>query len=392
MPIYAECLFCRFQTQVPDQAVGMSVKCPKCKSFFTMAPIKPSKSRSTKKDKYADSSVDAPNPVSGTSQTASATIDPTGRDQPVEDEKEVEPDRLLPQFALPKTSTQLAVSPSKVPSGFLARQIDFSTFLVILLGGGALGFAQSLTLAPWVIPIAILGLLMGVITLFSRMVRDQAIAVIVAGTSLNALILFAAMFFPGLLGPTYELSRSSDPEPDRVRVIPFPGQSPSLASENPDWIDASKASLQSGNVQVQVVNAKIVSEPKKGKTKSGGKKFLVIRLSIKHMASGSEFTSDQWSTSGLSNSAPQIVLTDDLGRTYSQQPSSLKVDTTSKAMNSSTFPIAGSDPAFVFEAPSNEVNSLRLEVSSVGWGSKATFRFLIPSSMFRNDAFPFSRP
>jgi hypothetical protein len=39
MAFQAECVFCGYQVQVPDRALGASGRCPKCSSFFTLAPL-----------------------------------------------------------------------------------------------------------------------------------------------------------------------------------------------------------------------------------------------------------------------------------------------------------------------------------------------------------------
>lgn len=50
MPFRARCMFCKHGVRVPDNAVGASVKCPKCASFFTIVPVEddePTSSRPT---------------------------------------------------------------------------------------------------------------------------------------------------------------------------------------------------------------------------------------------------------------------------------------------------------------------------------------------------------
>src|SRR5260370_9104961 len=38
MPFRAQCLFCGHEVLAPDHALGGSACCPKCSSFFTLAP------------------------------------------------------------------------------------------------------------------------------------------------------------------------------------------------------------------------------------------------------------------------------------------------------------------------------------------------------------------
>src|SRR3989442_1262394 len=39
MSFVAQCCFCKHKVKAPDQALGASVRCKKCESYFTLAPI-----------------------------------------------------------------------------------------------------------------------------------------------------------------------------------------------------------------------------------------------------------------------------------------------------------------------------------------------------------------
>src|SRR5438105_1226243 len=38
MPFVAECILCKHRVRVPDHALGASGRCPRCASYFTLAP------------------------------------------------------------------------------------------------------------------------------------------------------------------------------------------------------------------------------------------------------------------------------------------------------------------------------------------------------------------
>ena len=214
MPFRARCMFCKHGVRVPDNAVGASVKCPKCASFFTIVPVEddePTSSRPT--PQATDFTASAP------MATAVATMPATP---------------ALPD-PLPATDRP---SPWLDPLGILA----------LLLGGAALLGVSVYALGVVVRPAAALGLLVGLAGVAVALLADRPRPFIaIAGTLLNAVVLWLALFVPRWLGPTYHAYREAVvDDPTVIRVVALPDQPPRGEAVGPEGVAADKAALQQG--------------------------------------------------------------------------------------------------------------------------------------------------
>jgi hypothetical protein len=245
-------------------------------------------------------------------------------------------------------------------------------------------FSVSLfVLARAVIPLAGIGLLLGMAGIV-RASGKQQVWPGYAGALGCGLLLLVACFAPGLLGPVYESYRGSTrQDPNVVRVVTHAGR-PQDPSDTPEGVDASRAGLQQGNLRVAVsAVTRLTIEPPK-KSKEPARQYLVIRLRVEKTASGSDFASPQW-TDQQRQEKPQVILTDNLGTAYTAQSVNLNTDETGRGHQSQVFPVAASDPVYVFNASPTGVESLTLEVPTSAWGGNATFKFTIPRSMLRSE-------
>jgi len=257
------------------------------------------------------------------------------------------------------------------------------------LGTGALISCLAAMLCAWiprlcglVIPLSVVGVIVGLscLVLVSYAERNR-LFVPTAGAAGSAVILLAALFFPEFLGPVYLASRDKgDGDPTIIRAIPIEG---SPASLDPEWVDATKASLQQGQVNLQVTR---VSIRRAGAAKSAsGKKiapgeYCFVRLRTQAVVAASEFTAKPVQAQSSSDEDARLTLTDSAAKAY-ELHGVLENEAGDKKRKGPTFPVSFQDHVFVFEAPAARPNYLRLEIASEAWGGKGAFRFTIPGSM-----------
>jgi hypothetical protein len=155
-------------------------------------------------------------------------------------------------------------------------------------------------------------------------------------------------------------------------------------SDTPEGVDASRAGLQQGNLRVSVSAVTRLTIEAAKKSKEPARQYLVIRLRVEKTASGIDFASPQW-TDQQRQEKPQVILSDNLGSAYSVQSVNLNTDETGRGHQSHLFPVAVSDPVYVFNASPAGVEALVLEVPTSAWGGNATFKFTIPRGMIRSE-------
>ena len=174
-------------------------------------------------------------------------------------------------------------------------------------------------------------------------------------------------------------------DPVAIRAMPLPGSAETMGPADAAWVDASRAALQQGPMQVQVLSASIPSV----KTKSSPTKtvappeHLYIRLRTHHAEAAGEFTTTRTQGPSHSSERTRPTLKDNTGRVY--QPRDIQeVAAADNKRKSALFPVSVHDEVLVFEAPPSGVESLHLELPAEAWGRKGAFRFTIPGSMIED--------
>jgi hypothetical protein len=268
-----------------------------------------------------------------------------------------------------------------------ARRIQPAGLVALFLAAAALLCASTSALCFLVVPLAILGLLGGLIgVLLARTNGGARLAFASAAAVVACLVLGTALFAPGLLGPTYFASRQKHEEDlTTIRAVPLPGRPPEGELPGPDWVDASRFALQQGRLRVQVATVTVgpLLAPESTKKKANPEEFLVIRLRANRVEAGHEFAIDQARWPGHRGERPRPTLTDNTGKVYRER----NVLTDPESVGKSTlFPVAVVDETFAFEAPPPGVEQWRLEVPAALWQGNGTFRFTIPATLATRSA------
>lgn len=371
MPFRAECMFCHHGVRVPDHALGASVQCPKCGSYFTLVPA-------AEQAEPARQSVATP------------TVSPPRPAPPIVAEEPAEPHDapIAPAEAvaeMPGPADESDAPPTR-------RSLDPFGVTALLLAGVALVCASVYALGVLVLPLSGIGLLVGLAGVGLTLATDQPRPLVPGiGSSAGGLVLFVALLFPGLLGPTYYASRTAVVEdPVTIRAVPLPGQ-PVADLGSVDWVDASRAALQQNKLRVQVTGATIgkVEVQTTPKRKLSKEDYLTLRVRAQHTSGMREFTAEPGGPRARPHERLSPTLTDNLGKTY--PPRNPAAAEGGGQQVSAVFPVEVADDVWIFDAPAPGVEFFKLEIPAATWGGTGAFRFTIPKTMLRPDV-PLSRP
>ncbi len=376
MSFLAECLFCNHQAQVPDRALGASGRCPKCRNWYTLVPT-PNPPRATS----PPTALPLPAPLPAEAAPAAAPSPSVSATKTAGEAAGIGALPRLERLVAPQVPAK-PVSPPPAP-----RRIDPLGLGALLLGAAALWCASGSRLAGLVVPLSLLGLLAGLVAvLLARASGRSRLLFPVAGAVVAGGVIFTALTLPGLLGPAFQASRARDPvDPTALRVVPFPGQGTTGDLGGPEWVDASRASLQQGRVRLQVVRAWVApaEAPAAPPKQVAPEEVLLLRLRAHLVEDARAFAADPLAPpAGGTSYRPS--LTDDTGKVYAAR--TIPDGEAAEDVNpSSIFPVAVVENVFAFEPASPTVRYLRLEVPAGVWGASGAFRFTIPAAMILRD-------
>src|SRR5262249_24951844 len=125
----------------------------------------------------------------------------------------------------PGVPAGLVIAPTVATPPPKPRWVDPTGTVSLLVGGVALLCASGPGWCRLVAPLSLGGLLVGVAALvLTRASGRSRLYFPVAGTLTGAAVLFTALVFPALLGPTYEASRQrSAPASNTIRQVALSG-------------------------------------------------------------------------------------------------------------------------------------------------------------------------
>lgn len=389
MSFVLPCLFCRTTAQVPLHAVNHGLRCRQCGGQFMLVPRKVP-ARLTMLAREEANVLESPGPglarpKNTMLKTGPAMKYPDG--QPLGGTSALdyfnEPLNLDPQNDIPLESSPGSTGiPTKKP-----RAARVAGILAILLGFAALFGSSALGLPMIVLPFSGLGLLIGLAAWFqARRTRPDWLFPGL-GTGLSGGVLVLALILPSWLGPAFQIYRDQKkPDLIAIQIVPLPGSSGNGVLLNPEWIDASRAGLRQGGLNVRVADVQLVAADSKvfRKPPTGpAQKYLIVKLTIQRAASGREFAASQWGQEESGANDAPLTLTDAAGNSYVPLPIDLKSGSSGLEQSSGAFPVSLANPSFVFAGTDSLPETLRLEIPLAPWGGAGTFRFSLPATMIR---------
>ncbi|HKB01223.1 MAG TPA: hypothetical protein VKD90_03340 [Gemmataceae bacterium] len=249
--------------------------------------------------------------------------------------------------------------------------------LALLLTAAALLAAAVAPSADLVRPLATAGLMTGLYATRTAWWHGRRLMIPGWVTGIAAVVLLASFVAPGLLGPRYRTAATPPPAAG-VQIVPYPIFAGDPAVRQADWVDAGKAGLRQGIIQVQVIHVWIGPPPKVHGAAGdavAGDRFLCVRVRVHRFRSGPEL--------GVGKAAPAwadpggVTLTDAADRVVARQPGPgwERSDDGAGALADAY------DTTLLFAVPPAHPKYLRLELSGPGWGGPAPLRFQIPGSM-----------
>jgi hypothetical protein len=358
MAFLARCHFCPTTIKLPDTSLGASIQCPRCRNQFTAAPQEETSSpaphfRSRLPAKQAGGGPSTP--VTAVSASAVAGQATSGRKV---------------SFAAPTAVAGLAQEPDSNAPG-LSVVLGVTGFFS---GGLAILLANSAALRLLTIPLAALGLLLGVAAAF--VVGDRSarayLAPAAAGT-IGLAVLLLALAWPEFFGRAW-FSGGDDPSAELPVFIPRGLKPPVLPDEEgSEWMDAAQGVWKQGDVQLRVLSVQVGRVPLKG---AGANKVkpassLVVRFRVRNQGAGRAFTYEGWAKDSK-GAAP--TLKDDQENTYALRDFGAGVQVSGQVSRAVLAPGSFVDDLLVFEPPEPGVEALFLELPAAALGGTGSFK------------------
>jgi hypothetical protein len=358
MPFIAECQFCRRKVRAPDHAVGSSISCPDCGSYFTLLPTGHAAAAHT---------ADAP---AGQRRRRSAAVTPG----------------LLEREDPSGAPTDDESPPSSAPTG--GSRLNPVAVAALFLGGLALLFASLPGLDLLTLPCGGLGLILGLAGTLRARASGRGLFLSAAGAGLSAAVLLVACLWPGVFNPLKgHRADTAGQESKQPRVVPVGravARRESAPVEEGAWVDASQDAVQVGDLRVRVLAAAVrtVSFKDPARARAARERPLLITLRIYNLGTGRRIAYTSWGEPSAGREDELARLSDHTGRTYRLKSFGAGVEVVGRTARASLTPGKYVDDVLIFEPPpAPSVVSLRLELPGSAGGAADTLRLQLPGSM-----------
>jgi hypothetical protein len=255
--------------------------------------------------------------------------------------------------------------------------------VALLLVSSALVMAQVPAASFLAIPLATLGLVVGLVGLVAAGEGTRAAYIVPACASTLAVGLILVLWFGPTLLDIDPRRQAPPPAEDDPRMYEIPFDRPAARREigEAEWVDAGKAYVQHHGVRVSVARTKlhrllvavqaVPTTNAAGRNETGPPR-LVIRLRIVQVVAGAPVRYASWGNLRADAAAPKLV--DNLGRKYRL------VASPGPSASQELAPGRPVIDAIVFEAPLADVSFLKLELPASAYGQEGTIRLRIAGS------------
>jgi len=374
MAILATCPYCNEgKVRAPDKAVGLIATCPKCLSCFTLVPSDGAQkpyAESKSPSRTAGAPLAALPPEAGQIlPRAAITLDiPTPP----------------PELAAPATKRGPLKAKTSAPAGSATARREPRTALglaliAITLAGAGLAASQAPFGRIAATALSALGLAgaVGNVILANRKPLWPIVAAI-----MNAGVLVILLAFPAWLGLGPWWPHKIDDDSNQIKAVAF-GRGEAAPMQN-DWLDASKAAWQHGDVRVKIMSAVIApiewDGPQEQKKRTL-ERYLQIRVRITNVGITRKLEYRSWNDE--SGSDVQISeLRDDTGRLVARRAIEGGWLIPGRTHGSDgLFPGKSTDDVFVYELPRPSFELLRWQLSEAAFGGSGQIHLMIPKSM-----------
>jgi hypothetical protein len=403
MPFIAECQYCKSHIRATDSSMGMSATCPRCGNCFTLAPMANPRAEVKNKKKAYRKRVPSPHDEIEDVQAKSVDKRPssaavlTGSEEPpaaapTETNATLRTDDDAPPLvddrpAAPVLTDDDAGEPPFTPRRRRRRPISKLGTLAFLCGSVALLLAQFPFLQVAILPVAGLGLLLGMIGyVVAATSQERHLFLPIVGSVVSGLVLIIAALFPGWIGIDRRASDvAAQIKASRQVVVPMRGD----VTETPrtvdaeGWIDAASGVLQQHDLRLSLLSA-VVDVPQikmEGKQKPAKDRFLIVRLRIQNVGAARKIPYASWNTPVAGADKSEPVLTDNQGKTYERKAFGPDVEVFGQTRKAEVYPGRFVEDVLFFEAPPATIDYLRLELPLAACDLPGKCRLQIPRSM-----------
>ena len=364
MSFAAECPFCQILLQnVPRQYAGRSMKCPRCRSYFTLSPLLGPPQRKM----VVDAAAVAPLP---------SVVGTAGDDPPAAMAEEI-PDEF------PDGAAAAIVDKAAPPSTRPKRPVNVPGALSFFCGSLAL-LALSVPWADgWVVPLSGLGAVLGVVALLWAAWKPcgKRLTALGLGVSLPALLVSSLWPVGHPVPPKVAAAPAASP-PLVVHMGQRTGRA--LVPREGEWADASKDVAQQGDVRVRVQSAE-VKRVELGQAKGPrqtSEKYLLIRLRLSNAGTVRIIDYTGW---GVTTPEPDTAarLTDSQGKAYRPRVFAPAQKVSGQVRQAAFAPGKWVEDLLVFEAPPLDIKFVHLELPCAACGGKGSLNLEIPRRMIQ---------
>jgi hypothetical protein len=403
MPFIAECQYCKSHIRATDNSMGMSATCPRCGNCFTLAPMaKPPAVVKNKKKAYRKS---VPTPYGEVEDIPAKTLPGqsaavlTGSDEvaaaaPTETNATLQTDDDVPPLIEDQPTAPVPADDDAEESPFAPpprprQPLSKLGALAFLCGSVALLLGQFPFLQFAILPVAGLGLLLGIIGYVVAANSEERLILLPAiGAVVSGVVLLVAGLFPSWIGIDRRARDvAAELKARRQVVVPMRGEptAPPQAVDAEGWIDASSGVLQQSDLRLSLLFA-VVDFPQiktEGKQKPGKERFLAIHLRIQNIGAARKIPYVSWTAPVAGGDKSEPILTDDQGKTYGRKAFGPDVEVLGQTRKAEVYPGRFVEDVVFFEAPATTADYLRLELPLAACGSPGKCRFQIPKSMIQ---------
>ena len=377
MAFIAECPFCHLKQQgVPHDLAGSSSECPRCHNLFTLSVSVAAATEATSGPRRLGRRRAPLRKEKATASASPSDPEPLAPQRPLGDWTQLKPQ---PEATVTEPVSLAAPPPPEKPHSTSKPRTKNTLGIAALLAGGlAILVAAIPGSGGLCLLLAGVGLIFGMLGFVSWLLNNNGIGYAGAGLVVSMALLVVATFQPEWLGLTWQGldSWGWDSSPQTLVLSGIAGRSSHVRIARSEWVDAGRGAIEKADFQVRIKSAIMKTVQIEREKSAPAKKSLVIELSVQNVGSRHPIEYRSWAEVYPGN-VP--VLKDNLGNSYRSVGS--VTDVAERLPDGLLAPGKSFEDAIVFEAPTDGIEFLHLELPAAAIGLRGTFRLQIPRNM-----------
>lgn len=370
MPFIAACSYCPHKLQVPDQAVGACICCPKCGNYFTVAPLA---SLPAKNPRHMPASAPAAPPAPEQPWWVASPPQPASAPEPPAPPLPLSPPPAV-HSSLPKLHFPQPLPPpppsTELPGWINVWGVFAFCFAALALLLAAFSLPRSLSLS-----LAGIGLLLGIIGAVlprQEWKAKDALWLALAG-GICALLLLVGLLKPGWINDRWIMDFEV-PQPDYNKqfVVPRQGNAEGKELSSGERVDAATHAIRQGDILIRIESAEV--------KRLTGDDLPVLLLTLHIQNIGQLHIIDYH---GQGNGPYAAIVRDSRGKELPRRDLKLQAKSLKQIQAASLLPNHDIKDVVAVEAPWNGTSHVDVDLPAAAWGREGACQFTIPSSFLR---------